>query len=116
MHGHVRFMPKESVLTSTEEWLLLEQNWGVTIIDNGSQTLNATSTTGAQLSAVGISVNQLPNVVSTTLRNDQIDPSNITETWAVNGGGFLLKVTVFGENKVYWFDTASHIKSIGKVI
>jgi hypothetical protein len=101
--------------TTTEQWVLFDQTWDVTIRTNATTTLTAVPATGVALNAVSILAAHLPVTVTNRLRDDKVNLSNITEAWAVSGGGFILKIQGGNENFVYWFENNTAIKSIGRV-
>jgi hypothetical protein len=98
-----------------EQWTLLDMNWSVTINSAATTTLQAIPASGATLNANSIFPGQLPLSVINRLRDDKISINQISEAWAITGGGFILKVQQYGAVSVYWFKNGTDIKSIGTV-
>jgi hypothetical protein len=98
-----------------EQWLLLEQNWSVTINQSSNATLEVLTPSGTMITGTEVTLAQLPNAIAQRLQDDGINLNSISEIWQINNGGYFLKVQAQGTINVYWFASATDLKSIGKV-
>jgi hypothetical protein len=106
---------QKETTSATEQWLLLEQNWSVTINHSASSTLEVVTPSGTIITGNEVTLSQVPNAIVLRLQNDGININAITEVWQINNGGYFLKVLTPSTVNVYWFASATDLKSIGKV-
>jgi hypothetical protein len=96
---------------STEQWILLDQNWTANVT---AATITATGA-GQVVNGSQLATADLPAAVTTRLQADGVNLINITEAWSTNTGGYIVKVLSGSNVMVYWFQSATNLRSIGKV-
>ncbi len=110
--------PQASVqaLSATETWILLEQNWSVTITQSSPATVTAKTASGTQLNGSAIASSALPQAVVDVMNGLGVAIPTGAVCWSLAGGGYVLQIPTAGfPMRVFWFNASNKIKSIGQV-